>query len=96
MSAYVIVDVEVTDPEGFEKYRQMAPLSIELYGGKYIARGGDTEVFEGNWQPERIVILEFESLQQAADWHRSEEYREAKTLRNKTANSNMIAVAGVS
>ncbi len=96
MSAYVIVDVEVTDQEGFEKYRQMAPASIELYGGKYIARGGDTEIFEGKWQPKRIVILEFENLQQAAKWHQSEEYQEAKTLRNKTANSNMIAVAGLS
>lgn len=96
MSAYVIVDVEVIDQEGFEKYRQLAPASIELYGGRYIARGGDTVIFEGNWHPKRIVILEFENLQQAAKWHQSEEYREAKTLRNKTANSNMIAVAGAS
>jgi len=96
MSAYVIVDVEVIDQEGFEKYRQLAPASIELYGGKYIARGGDTVTFEGNWHPKRIVILEFDNLQQATKWHQSEEYHEAKTLRNKTANSNMIAVAGVS
>lgn len=95
MSAYVIVEVEVTDPAGFERYRQMAPKSITQYGGRYIARGGETKILEGDWVPKRIVILEFENLEQATRWHQSEEYLDARNLRNKTTNSNMIAVSGI-
>ena len=95
MSAYVIIEIEVKIPEGYEEYKILAPPAIAAYGGKYIARGGMAENLEGDWQPNRIVILEFENVEKAKQWLDSEEYREAKALRHKYATSNMIVVEGV-
>jgi uncharacterized protein (DUF1330 family) len=95
MTAYVIVDIDVNDPVGYEEYKRLAPAAVHLYGGKYIARGGHTEVLEGVWSPKRMVILQFESMEQAKRWLNSEEYREARALRHRTARSNMVAIEGV-
>lgn len=95
MTAYVIVDIEVTDPVGYEEYKRLAAPTVAQYGGKYLARGGATEVLEGEWQPKRLVILEFESLERAKAWLNSEEYRPARQLRHRYARSNMVVVAGV-
>lgn len=95
MTAYVIVDIEVTDPVGYEDYKQLAAPTVAQYGGKYLARGGMTEVLEGDWQPKRLVILEFESLERAKAWLNSEEYRPARELRHRYARSNMVVVAGL-
>ncbi len=95
MSAYVVFEIVVNDPKGYEEYKKLAPPSIAFYGGKYIVRGGKVENLEGEWQPKRIVILEFESFEKATQWHDSEEYREAKALRHKFATSNMIVIEGV-
>tara|TARA_B100000579_G_scaffold405249_1_gene390769 strand:+ start:144 stop:431 length:288 start_codon:yes stop_codon:yes gene_type:complete len=95
MSAYVVFEIVVNDPKGYEEYKKLAPPSIASYGGKYIVRGGKVENLEGEWQPKRIVILEFESFEKATQWHDSEEYREAKALRHKFAKSNMIVIEGV-
>lgn len=95
MSAYVIVDIEVTDPDGYEEYKHLAAPTVAQYGGKYLARGGATEVLEGDWQPRRLVILEFENVERAKAWLNSEEYRPARQLRHRYARSNMIVVAGV-
>ena len=95
MSAYVVAEIVVNDPEGYEEYKKLAPLPIASYGGKYIARGGRAENLEGDWKPNRIVILEFESVEKAKKWLYSEEYREAKELRHKHATSKMIVVEGV-
>jgi len=95
MTAFVIVEIEVNNPEGYEEYKKLAPQPIAEYGGKYIARGGRSENLEGDWQPNRIVILEFESVEKAKKWLDSEEYREAKKLRHKYATSNMIVVEGI-
>ena len=62
MTAYVIMDIEVTDPEGYKEYIKLAPDTVKLYGGKYIARGGRNETLEGDWQVKRLVILEFPPL----------------------------------
>jgi len=94
MPAYVIVDLEVTDPAGFDEYRQLVPATIQQYGGRYVVRGGATETLEGDWQPKRVDVLEFPSLEQAKRWYNSEEYRAPKALRFKTAKSKMILVAG--
>ena len=90
MSAYVVIEIEVKNPEGYEEYKLLAPQAIAAYGGKYIARGGKAENLEGSWQPNRIVILEFESVEKAKQWLDSEEYQEAKALRHKYASSNAI------
>jgi uncharacterized protein (DUF1330 family) len=95
MTAYVIVDIEVTDPVGYEDYKNLAAPTVALYGGKYIARGGKTETLEGGWIPNRLVILQFENSERAKAWVNSPEYAGARALRHKYANSKMIVVDGV-
>lgn len=95
MSAYVVVDIEVTDPEGYKEYVKAAPQTVELYGGKYIARGGHNETLEGKWQAKRLVILEFPSVEQAKKWLDSPEYAPARKLRHQYARTNMVVVEGL-
>ena len=95
MSAYVIVEIDVQDPVGYEEYKKLAGATIESRGGKYIVRGGKTEVLEGDWQPKRIVVLEFPSTEQAKEWLDCEEYREPRKIRHRTAKTNMLLVEGV-
>jgi uncharacterized protein (DUF1330 family) len=95
MPAYVIVDIEVTDPELYEEYKRLAPPLVALYGGKYLARGGRVEVLEGDWDPNRLVILEFETIEQARKWLESPEYATARRLRHRTTRSNMVVVEGL-
>ena len=94
MTAYVIVDIDVTDPEGYKEYVKLAPEAVKLYGGKYIARGGQTETLEGEWQAKRLVILEFLSVEQAKTWLNSPEYAPARALRHQYARTNMVVVEG--
>lgn len=95
MSAYVIVEIDVHDPIGYEEYKQRASATVKAHGGKYIVRGGKTEVLEGEWQPKRIVVLEFPSMDRAKAWLNCEEYREPRKMRHATARTNMIVVEGV-
>ena len=95
MPAYVIVDVKVTDPDRYEDYRKATPATLEAYGGRFVVRGGEAETLEGEWVPNRIVVLEFESVEMAKKWWSSEEYREPKALRQATSTTNMILVEGV-
>ena len=95
MSAYVILDITVTNPELFEEYKKLAATTIEAYGGKYIARGGTADALEGDWIPNRIVILEFDSAARAKTWLESPEYREAGAMRHQAATSHTIVVEGV-
>ena len=94
MPAYFIVDLEVTDPAGFDEYRKLVPATVQQYGGRFVVRGGAVETLEGDWQPKRIVVLEFPSLEQARRWYNSEEYRDPKALRFKTAKARLILVEG--
>jgi uncharacterized protein (DUF1330 family) len=94
MAAYVVVDVEVLDPAGYEEYRKMAPVSIELYGGRYLVRGGAVHPLEGEWPLKRLVILEFPDADRARAWWDSKEYRAARDLRQRTARARMILVEG--
>jgi uncharacterized protein (DUF1330 family) len=91
----VIVDIEITDPKSYERYKHLAPPSISQYGGRYLARGGATEPLEGSWQPKRLVILEFPTAERARAWWASPEYAEAKTLRHACARSEMLLVEGL-
>ncbi len=94
MTAYVIVDIDIIDPEGYKEYVKLAPETVKLYGGKYLARGGPNETLEGDWHAKRLVILEFESTKQAKAWLNSEEYAPARALRHKYAGTNMVVVEG--
>lgn len=95
MSAYIIVDIEVTNPEGYADYKNLAPAAVSLYGGRYIARGGKTETLEGDWQPNRLVILEFPNSEQAKAWLNSPEYAPARAMRHQYANSRMVIIEGI-
>ncbi len=94
MSAYIVVEVDVKDPERYANYRAMVPASLEVYGGKFLVRGGAVENLEGNWIPSRFVIIEFESVDRAKQWWDSDEYREARNLRQATSDTKMIVVEG--
>jgi uncharacterized protein (DUF1330 family) len=94
MAAYVLVNVKVTDPVRYAAYRQLAQDAIAHHGGKYLARGGETAVLEGNWTPDRIVLLEFPTLDAARAFYHSPEYGAAKAARAGAAEMSMIAVAG--
>jgi len=95
MSAYVIVEIDILDPAGYGEYKKLAGATVEKYGGKYIVRGGRTEVLEGDWQPKRIVVLQFESMRRAKEWLNYEEYREPRKMRHRTAETKMILIEGV-
>jgi len=94
MPGYVIVEIDVLDSAGYEEYKNQAGATVTAYGGKYIVRGGATETLEGDWKPKRLVVLEFESVQRAKDWWNSQEYRELKKMRQRTAQAKMIVVEG--
>jgi len=94
MSAYLFANVEVTDAAGYEQYRQRVTATIEAHGGRYVVRGGATEVLEGDWTPKRLVILEFPGMAQLKGWYQSPEYRPLIELRQRTANSTLVAVEG--
>jgi uncharacterized protein (DUF1330 family) len=94
MPAYIIVDVDIHNPEEYEDYKKLTPGSLALYDGKFIVRGGATETLEGDWKPGRIVVLEFPNSERAKAWWSSEEYAPAKALRQRTAHTRMIMVEG--
>jgi len=95
MAAYVVVEIEVEDPIEYERYKGMAPPSITHYGGRYLVRGAQCETLEGDWTPRRLVILEFPDLERARSWWSSEEYREARALRHRTARTRMVLIEGI-
>jgi uncharacterized protein (DUF1330 family) len=95
MSAYVILDISVTDSVRYEEYKRLAPPAIAAFGGKYLARGGKVEVLEGGWAPGRIVVLEFPAAEQAKAWLESPEYRAARALRHGAASTRAIVVQGI-
>ena len=95
MTAYLIFDEDVTDPEGFQEYIQLAGPVLKRYGGKVLAAGGTTETLEGDWHPNQLVILEFESAEQAKRWYHSEEYTAIKAIRHQSAHTQLIVVPGI-
>jgi uncharacterized protein (DUF1330 family) len=95
MTAYVIVELEITDPAGYDHYKKLVPPTLAAYDGKFVVRGGASETLEGSWRPQRVVVLEFPSVGRAKEWWASAEYSEAKALRQRTARTEMIVVEGV-
>ena len=95
MPAYIIADVTVTDPATMEEYRKRVPATLAPYGGRFIVRGGAHQTVEGDWKPNRLVVLEFPSLEQAKRWYDSEEYREPKAMRLRAGRTNLVMVEGV-
>ena len=95
MAAYIWANVEVTDPVAYEEYRQRVPAIIAAHGGRYLARGGRSELLEGAVQPNRLVILEFPDMAQLKAFYHSPEYRPLLALRQRTARSSLMALEGV-
>jgi uncharacterized protein (DUF1330 family) len=95
MRAYVIVEIKINDPLLYEEYKKLTPASIAAYDGKFVVRGGRTIPMEGEWQPERIVIAEFPSVERAEEWWGSVGYEQAKKIRQASADTRMIIVEGV-
>jgi uncharacterized protein (DUF1330 family) len=95
MAAYVIAEIEVTDPETYERYKELASASIAAHGGRYVARGGAAETLEGDWSPKRMVVLEFPAAADARAWWAGSDYESAKALRQASARTRMILVEGV-
>lgn len=95
MAVFVIADIEVLAPSLFEEYRQKVPATIAAHGGRYVARGGHTEVLEGSWSPRRCVILEFPDMEHFRTWWDSPEYAPLRALRLRSTNSNLVVTQGL-
>jgi uncharacterized protein (DUF1330 family) len=95
MAGYIVADVQITDPEAYEQYKAAVPATLAAYGGKFLVRGGRTEILEGDWEPNRIVVLEFESAEKAKAWWSSQEYAAPKQLRQSASLTKMILVEGI-
>ena len=96
MSAFVLVEIDIHDMELYESYTLLTPATIAAYKGKFVVRGGEATVLEGDWKPQRIVILEFPSVEKANDWWHSQAYEKARKIRQKAATTKMIVLKGVS
>jgi uncharacterized protein (DUF1330 family) len=95
MAAYILVDTKVTDPSRYDTYKKLAEAAIAKHGGKYLVRGGEHSRLEGTWSPNRIVVLEFSTVEKARAFYDSTEYLAARAAREGAANMNMIVVAGL-
>ena len=95
MPAYIIADITVTNAEGYVPYREAAQKSIAAHGGRYIARGGEVQVLEGNWNPARLVIIEFPSMDAARKWYHSPEYQQALKIRHAHSSGHVILTEGL-
>lgn len=95
MPAYVLVEINIYDKDAYEEYKLLTPGSIASYDGKFIVRGGRSESLEGDWQPQRLVVLEFPTLERAKEWWSSPEYAPAKHIRQHAAHTKMLVIEGV-
>ena len=95
MPAYLIVDTEVHDPEGYEVYKREVPPFVAKYGGRYLARGGTLEVLEGNWKPARLLIFRFPDRQAIRNLLSDPDYQRLKAIRHTTTTSHLVAVDGL-
>ena len=95
MAAYLVANIEVSDPAAFEEYRKRVPATIAAHGGRYLCRGGAVEVLEGEFDAKRIVVLEFPSVAAARTWYASAEYQELLPLRERAAKTMLMMVEGL-
>lgn len=95
MPAFVIVEIAIHDHEKYEDYKKLTPAAVAAFDGRFVVRGAQTESLEGDWNPERIVVLEFPSVDRAKEWWNSEIYTVAKNIRQSAASTKMIVVEGV-
>ncbi len=94
--AHLVVDAKSTDPERMVEYRRLSSLAVEKFGGRFLVRGGAYEVLEGTWQPQRLVVIEFESREKAKAFYDSPEYVAAREARAGVSSFDMVLVEGYS
>jgi len=95
MNAYVMLDIQITDKEKFLEYQQLAPATVAQYNGKFIVKGGQITQHEGDWEPSRMVVIEFPTRNQAEEWLESEEYKKAAVIRRSAAKTSIVIVDGM-
>ena len=95
MAAYVVVDIEVTDPTGFQEYLNVAGPIVAKYGGRLLAAGPPATLLEGSWQPKGVTLIEFPSVERAQQWHTAPEYQIPKQLRQRAAKCHIVLLAGM-
>jgi uncharacterized protein (DUF1330 family) len=96
VAGYVIANVEVQDAAQYEEYKRLVPASIEKYQGRFLVRAGNWERMEGSWEPKRLVVIEFPTAEQARRWYDSEEYQQARAIREQAASGDLLIVEGIS
>ena len=94
MAVYVVADLEITNPDEFQKYGQRVVEIVKEYGGRYLIRGGEPETLEGNWKPKRLTILEFPTAEHVRTWYNSPEYQAIIGFRHRSCNTNLLLVSG--
>ena len=94
MAAYVIGDIEVTDPAAFREYRNRVGATVEQYGGRFVVRGGRVDLKEGDWQPHHLLMLEFPTLEQAERWYNSSEHKPLIAIRENAARTQLLIAEG--
>ena len=95
MPAYVLAEIEITNPEGYKEYTKAVPATITKYGGRFLVRGGATEALEGEWPQKRRVVLEFPSVEAARKWWDSPEYEKPKAMRRANSKGRLMLLEGV-
>ena len=95
MPAYVIADIEVHDPDSYKEYAARVQATLDPFQGRFLVRGGHTETLEGDWQPQRVVVIEFPSTGHARGWHESPDYVKAMEIRHRASTGSLILAEGV-
>ena len=95
MTAYVIADIDVHDAEAYREYVALVPGTVEPFGGRFVIRGGEHETLEGEWRPQRLVMIEFPSADHARRWYESPAYVAAMAIRHRTSTGSLVMVEGV-
>lgn len=95
MAVYLIADVQIRDPETYAAYSAQVPATLEPFGGRFLVRGGAAQVLEGEWQPHRTIVIEFQDMDALERWYRSDAYAAIKGIRERAADTSVIAVQGV-
>ena len=95
MPAYLIANVDIKDAKKFAEYFKSTPAIIKQFGGRFLVRGGDFEILEGDWNPKRLVVVEFESMKKAKEFYHSPQYQEIIGLRHSSAYTEWVFVEGI-
>ncbi len=95
MAAYVIINVQVTDESAYRSALEQVPAIVEAHGGKYLVRGGTAEIIRGDWTPHRLVVLEFDSVEQARRWQTAPDYADLRERLNRATKTDVVIVEGV-